>query len=133
MEDDLEQQPDEVPIDVYSSQFESILDSASLSDSAASEESLYSEPEISFSFEMPLTPMIQQRIKEDTQFLERPGNREVEMGHCDGIANGLEDMKESDIMEACPLDRAKVANVQLKSAAARPGKAKHTHLGPLTS
>ncbi|XP_048358850.1 PH and SEC7 domain-containing protein 3-like isoform X3 [Sphaerodactylus townsendi] len=104
MEDDLEQQPDEVPIDVYSSQFESILDSASLSDSAASEESLYSEPEISFSFEMPLTPMIQQRIKEDTQFLERPGNREVEMGHCDGIANGLEDMKESDIMEACPLD-----------------------------
>lgn len=70
-EDVLGQKHAEVSIDVYSSQFENILDNASLYYSAESLETLYSEPDSYFSFEMPLTPMIQQRIKEGSQFLER--------------------------------------------------------------
>ena len=87
--------------DVYSSQFETILDNTSLYYSAESLETLYSEPDSYFSFEMPLTPMIQQRIKEGGQFLERTsagGQQDVlsisadggiVMGCSSGIANGL--------------------------------------------
>lgn len=105
MEDVLGQRHDEVSTDVYSSQFESILDNASLYYSAESLETLCSEPDSYFSFELPLTPMIQQRIKEDAQFLEGTPDREAGKGHCGGIANGLGDMKESGITEACPLKR----------------------------
>ncbi|XP_042307519.1 PH and SEC7 domain-containing protein 3 isoform X2 [Sceloporus undulatus] len=104
MEDVLGQPHSEVSTDVYSSQFESILDNASLYYSAESLETLYSEPDSYFSFEMPLTPMIQQRIKEDTQFLERTPDGEVRKGHCDGVSNGLADVKESDITEDCHLE-----------------------------
>ncbi|XP_053146524.1 PH and SEC7 domain-containing protein 3 isoform X3 [Hemicordylus capensis] len=104
MEDVLGQQHSEVSTDVYSSQFESILDNASLYYSAESLETLYSEPDSYFSFEMPLTPMIQQRIKEDAQFLERTPDGEIRKGHCDGISNGLGDVKESDITEACHME-----------------------------
>uniref|UniRef100_A0A8C9AU93 Pleckstrin and Sec7 domain containing 3 n=1 Tax=Prolemur simus TaxID=1328070 RepID=A0A8C9AU93_PROSS len=87
--------------DVYSSQFETILDNTSLYYSAESLETLYSEPDSYFSFEMPLTPMIQQRIKEGGQFLERPpggGHQDVlsvsadggiVMGYSSGATNGL--------------------------------------------
>ncbi|KAJ8791338.1 hypothetical protein J1605_004385 [Eschrichtius robustus] len=87
--------------DVYSSQFETILDNTSLYYSAESLETLYSEPDSYFSFEVPLTPMIQQRIKEGGQFLERTsmgGQQDVlsisadggiVMGYSGGIANGL--------------------------------------------
>ncbi|XP_028644883.1 PH and SEC7 domain-containing protein 3 isoform X1 [Grammomys surdaster] len=87
--------------DVYSSQFETILDNTSLYYSAESLETLYSEPDSYFSFEMPLTPMIQQRIKEGGQFLERTsvgGHNDVlsvsadggiVMGYSTGITNGL--------------------------------------------
>ncbi|KAH0628413.1 hypothetical protein JD844_009543, partial [Phrynosoma platyrhinos] len=105
MEDVLGQPHSEVSTDVYSSQFESILDNASLYYSAESLETLYSEPDSYFSFEMPLTPMIQQRIKEDAQFLERTPDGEVRKGHCDGVSNGLTDVKESDITEDCHLGR----------------------------
>ncbi|XP_060093078.1 PH and SEC7 domain-containing protein 3 isoform X1 [Heteronotia binoei] len=104
LEDVLGQRHDEVSTDVYSSQFESILDNASLYYSAESLETLCSEPDSYFSFEMPLTPMIQQRIKEDAQFLEGSPVREAGKGHCGGIASGLGDMKESDITEAYPLE-----------------------------
>nr|XP_044987179.1 PH and SEC7 domain-containing protein 3 isoform X1 [Jaculus jaculus] len=89
--------------DVYSSQFETILDNTSLYYSAESLETLYSEPDSYFSFEMPLTPMIQQRIKEGGQFLERTsvgGHQDVLsvstdggiiMGYSSGITNGLND------------------------------------------
>ncbi|XP_055422924.1 PH and SEC7 domain-containing protein 3 isoform X5 [Bubalus kerabau] len=87
--------------DVYSSQFETILDNTSLYYSAESLETLYSEPDSYFSFEMPLTPMIQQRIKEGGQFLERTAvgaqqdvlsisaDGGIVMGSSRGIANGL--------------------------------------------
>ncbi|XP_038180855.1 PH and SEC7 domain-containing protein 3 isoform X2 [Arvicola amphibius] len=93
--------------DVYSSQFETILDSTSLYYSAESLETLYSEPDSYFSFEMPLTPMIQQRIKEGGQFLERTsvGGRQdvlsvsadggIVMGYSPGITNGLHDSANS--------------------------------------
>ncbi|KAL1772808.1 PH and SEC7 domain-containing protein 3 isoform X1 [Sigmodon hispidus] len=89
--------------DVYSSQFETILDNTSLYYSAESLETLYSEPDSYFSFEMPLTPMIQQRIKEGGHFLERTsvgGHQDVlsvsadggiVMSYSTGIANGLHD------------------------------------------
>lgn len=93
--------------DVYSSQFETILDNTSLYYSAESLETLYSEPDSYFSFEMPLTPMIQQRIKEGGQFLERTsvgGHHDVlsvsadggiVMGYSTGITNGLHDPSNS--------------------------------------
>lgn len=93
--------------DVYSSQFETILDNTSLYYSAESLETLYSEPDSYFSFEMPLTPMIQQRIKEGGQFLERTsvgGHQDVLSVSADGgivmgcsteISNGLHDSASS--------------------------------------
>uniref|UniRef100_A0A4W3IXS7 Pleckstrin and Sec7 domain containing 3, like n=1 Tax=Callorhinchus milii TaxID=7868 RepID=A0A4W3IXS7_CALMI len=64
--------------DIFSSQFETIMESQFLK--ATWYNSLDSldmistdESESSFSFEMPLTPLIQQRIKESSQFLERGG------------------------------------------------------------
>ncbi|XP_054556933.1 PH and SEC7 domain-containing protein 3 isoform X3 [Talpa occidentalis] len=93
--------------DVYSSQFETILDNTSLYYSAESLETLYSEPDSYFSFEMPLTPMIQQRIKEGGQFLERTsagGQQDIlsvsadggiVMGYSSGITNGLDDASDT--------------------------------------
>ncbi|KAM9621793.1 PH and SEC7 domain-containing protein 3 isoform 2-T2 [Trichechus inunguis] len=100
--------------DVYSSQFETILDNTSLYYSAESLETLYSEPDSYFSFEMPLTPMIQQRIKEGGQFLERTsggGQHDVlsvsadggiVMGYSSGITNGLNDSSDSIYMKGTP-------------------------------
>ncbi|KAF6084761.1 pleckstrin and Sec7 domain containing 3 [Phyllostomus discolor] len=100
--------------DVYSSQFETILDNTSMYYSAESLETLYSEPESYFSFEMPLTPMIQQRIKEGTQFLERTavgGQQDllsvsadggIVMGYSCGIANGLSDAGDSSYAKGAP-------------------------------
>ncbi|XP_032185050.1 PH and SEC7 domain-containing protein 3 isoform X1 [Mustela erminea] len=100
--------------DVYSSQFETILDNTSLYYSAESLETLYSEPDSYFSFEMPLTPMIQQRIKEGSQFLERTsvaGQQDVlsvsadggiVMGYSSGITNGLTDTSDSIYMKGMP-------------------------------
>ncbi|XP_007933237.2 PH and SEC7 domain-containing protein 3 [Orycteropus afer afer] len=100
--------------DVYSSQFETILDNTSLYYSAESLETLYSEPDSYFSFEMPLTPMIQQRIKEGGQFLERTsggGQQDVlsisadggiMMGYCSGITNGLNDTSDSIYTKGTP-------------------------------
>nr|XP_020657112.1 PH and SEC7 domain-containing protein 3 isoform X2 [Pogona vitticeps] len=104
VEDVLGQPHSEVSTDVYSSQFESILDNASLYYSAESLETLYSEPDSYFSFEMPLTPMIQQRIKEDAQFLERTSDAVIRKGHCDGVANGPGDVRETDITETDSLE-----------------------------
>ncbi|KAF0876731.1 PSD3 protein, partial [Crocuta crocuta] len=100
--------------DVYSSQFETILDNTSLYYSAESLETLYSEPDSYFSFEMPLTPMIQQRIKEGSQFLERTsaaGQQDIlsvsadggiVMGYSSGITNGLSDNSESIYTKGTP-------------------------------
>ncbi|XP_054421889.1 PH and SEC7 domain-containing protein 3 isoform X2 [Pteronotus mesoamericanus] len=100
--------------DVYSSQFETILDNTSLYYSAESLETLYSEPDSYFSFEMPLTPMIQQRIKEGSQFLERTsvgGQQDIlsvsadggiVMGYSGGIANGLSDAGDSIHVKGAP-------------------------------
>ncbi|XP_063776063.1 PH and SEC7 domain-containing protein 3 isoform X2 [Pseudophryne corroboree] len=91
--------------DLYSSQFENILDNTSLYYSVESLDTLYYEPDSFFSFEMPLTPMIQQRIKESSQYLERntaadveqeflkidPGNG-ITMGYCNDVINGLDDV-----------------------------------------
>ncbi|KAM9194162.1 PH and SEC7 domain-containing protein 3 isoform 6-T6 [Dugong dugon] len=100
--------------DVYSSQFETILDNTSLYYSAESLETLYSEPDSYFSFEMPLTPMIQQRIKEGGQFLERTsggGQHDVlsvsadggiVMGYSSGITNGLNDSSDSIYTKGTP-------------------------------
>ncbi|XP_073911189.1 PH and SEC7 domain-containing protein 3 isoform X5 [Castor canadensis] len=100
--------------DVYSSQFETILDNTSLYYSAESLETLYSEPESCFSFEMPLTPMIQQRIKEGGQFLDRSsagGQQDVlsvsadggiVMGYFSGITNGLSDASNSVYVKGAP-------------------------------
>ncbi|XP_074936053.1 PH and SEC7 domain-containing protein 3 isoform X1 [Phalacrocorax aristotelis] len=105
-EDVLGQRHSDVSTDLYSSQFENILDNASLYYSAESLETLYSEPDSYFSFEMPLTPMIQQRMKEGGQFLDRtsasgqpdvlqlPHDGEVK-GCGEGIANGLRDVSET--------------------------------------
>ncbi|XP_014318352.2 PH and SEC7 domain-containing protein 3 isoform X1 [Myotis lucifugus] len=100
--------------DVYSSQFETILDNTSLYYSAESLETLYSEPDSYFSFEMPLTPMIQQRIKEGGQFLERTsvgGQHDIlsissdggiVMGSSSEITNGLSGAGESIYMKGTP-------------------------------
>ncbi|XP_057553887.1 PH and SEC7 domain-containing protein 3 isoform X3 [Hippopotamus amphibius kiboko] len=100
--------------DVYSSQFETILDNTSLYYSAESLETLYSEPDSYFSFEMPLTPMIQQRIKEGGQFLERTsvgGQQDVlsisadggiVMGYSGGITNGLSGSSNSIYSKGTP-------------------------------
>ncbi|XP_023417200.2 PH and SEC7 domain-containing protein 3 isoform X2 [Cavia porcellus] len=100
--------------DVYSSQFETILDNTSLYYSAESLETLYSEPDSYFSFEMPLTPMIQQRIKEGGQFLDRTSTRGhqdilsvsadggIVMGYSSGITNGLNDASDSVYSKGSP-------------------------------
>ncbi|XP_055272687.1 PH and SEC7 domain-containing protein 3 isoform X2 [Moschus berezovskii] len=100
--------------DVYSSQFETILDNTSLYYSAESLETLYSEPDSYFSFEMPLTPMIQQRIKEGGQFLERTsvgGQQDVlsisadggiVMGYSSEITNGLSGSSNSIYAKGTP-------------------------------
>ncbi|XP_016051060.1 PREDICTED: PH and SEC7 domain-containing protein 3 [Miniopterus natalensis] len=100
--------------DVFSSQFETILDNTSLYYSAESLETLYSEPDSYFSFEMPLTPMIQQRIKEGGQFLERtPAGAQqdilsvsadggIVMGCSSGITNGLSGSGDSIYTEGAP-------------------------------
>ncbi|XP_039399421.1 PH and SEC7 domain-containing protein 3 isoform X2 [Mauremys reevesii] len=133
-EDVLGQRHAEVSIDVYSSQFENILDNASLYYSAESLETLYSEPDSYFSFEMPLTPMIQQRIKEGSQFLERtsasgqqdvcklPTNGEIK-SQCGEISSGLRDVSDTlfrrDVTEVTHLDsNAGLKNSLFDSAAA---------------
>ncbi|XP_032865140.1 PH and SEC7 domain-containing protein 3 isoform X3 [Tyto alba] len=133
-EDVLGQRHSDVSTDLYSSQFENILDNASLYYSAESLETLYSEPDSYFSFEMPLTPMIQQRMKEGSQFLDRtsatgqpdvlhlPPNGEVK-GCSEGIANGFRDISETlfrgDVTEVPCLERnAELQNMVLDSSAA---------------
>ncbi|XP_048657612.1 PH and SEC7 domain-containing protein 3 isoform X2 [Marmota marmota marmota] len=113
--------------DVYSSQFETILDNTSLYYSAESLETLYSEPDSYFSFEMPLTPMIQQRIKEGGQFLERTsagGHQDVlsvsadggiVLGYSGGITNGLNDASDSMYMKGPPEMAFWGSNAGLKS------------------
>uniref|UniRef100_A0A8C3DXV3 Pleckstrin and Sec7 domain containing 3 n=1 Tax=Corvus moneduloides TaxID=1196302 RepID=A0A8C3DXV3_CORMO len=129
-EDFLGQRHSDVSTDLYSSQFENILDNASLYYSAESLETLYSEPDSYFSFEMPLTPMIQQRMKEGGQFLDRTSalghtdvlDREVK-GSGEGIANGLRDASETlfkgDVTEVSHLEsNVELQNVVLDSGAA---------------
>uniref|UniRef100_A0A8C3VIU7 Pleckstrin and Sec7 domain containing 3 n=1 Tax=Catharus ustulatus TaxID=91951 RepID=A0A8C3VIU7_CATUS len=128
--DFLGQRHSDVSTDLYSSQFENILDNASLYYSAESLETLYSEPDSYFSFEMPLTPMIQQRMKEGGQFLDRTSalgqtdvpDREVK-GCGEGIANGLRDASETlfkgDVTEVPHLEsNVERQNVMLDSSAA---------------
>ncbi|XP_037979630.1 PH and SEC7 domain-containing protein 3 isoform X3 [Motacilla alba alba] len=129
-EDFLGQRHSDISTDLYSSQFENILDNASLYYSAESLETLYSEPDSYFSFEMPLTPMIQQRMKEGGQFLDRTSavgqtdvpDREVK-GCGEGIANGLRDVNETllkgDVTEVHHLEsNVGLQNVVLDSSAA---------------
>ncbi|NWX19634.1 PSD3 protein, partial [Aegotheles bennettii] len=133
-EDVLGQRHSDISTDVYSSQFENILDNASLYYSAESLETLYSEPDSYFSFEMPLTPMIQQRMKEGGQFLDRtsasgqpdvlqlPYHGEVK-GCGEGIANGLRDASvtlfRGDVTEVPHLEsNADLQNMVLDSSAA---------------
>ncbi|NXA39230.1 PSD3 protein, partial [Eudromia elegans] len=122
----------DVSTDLYSSQFENILDNASLYYSAESLETLYSEPDSYFSFEMPLTPMIQQRMKEGSQFLERtsgqqevfklPTEGEMKSRH-EGISNGLRSVGETlfkgDVTEVPHLD----SNARLRNAVLEPDAA----------
>ncbi|XP_054665201.1 PH and SEC7 domain-containing protein 3 isoform X4 [Grus americana] len=134
-EDVLGQRHSDVSTDLYSSQFENILDNASLYYSAESLETLYSEPDSYFSFEMPLTPMIQQRMKEGSQFLDRtsasgqpdvlqlPPEGEVKV--CgEGLANGLrvvvsETLFRGDVTEVPRLEsNAELQNMVLGSGAA---------------
>ncbi|XP_075267808.1 PH and SEC7 domain-containing protein 3 isoform X2 [Opisthocomus hoazin] len=135
-EDVLGQRHSDISTDLYSSQFENILDNASLYYSAESLETLYSEPDSYFSFEMPLTPMIQQRMKEGSQFLDRTsasGQPDVmqlvpdgEVKGCgEGIANGLRDVGVSetlfrgDVTEVpCLESNAELQNMVLDSSAA---------------
>uniref|UniRef100_A0A8C2TNS6 Pleckstrin and Sec7 domain containing 3 n=1 Tax=Coturnix japonica TaxID=93934 RepID=A0A8C2TNS6_COTJA len=133
-EDVLGQRQSDVSTDLYSSQFENILDNASLYYSVESLETLYSEPDSYFSFEMPLTPMIQQRMKEGSQFLERTsasGQMDVfelppdgeEKSCCEGIANGLRNVSETlfrgDVTEVPHLGSdAGLQNMVLDSSAA---------------
>ncbi|NWW45938.1 PSD3 protein, partial [Pedionomus torquatus] len=133
-EDVLGQRHSDISTDLYSSQFENILDNASLYYSAESLETLYSEPDSYFSFEMPLTPMIQQRMKESSQFLDRtsasgqpdilelPPDGEVK-GCGEAIANGLRDVSETlfrgDVTEVpCLASNAEPRNMVLDSSAA---------------
>ncbi|XP_069834243.1 PH and SEC7 domain-containing protein 3 isoform X2 [Dendropsophus ebraccatus] len=96
--------------DLYSSQFENILDNTSLYYSVESLDTLYYEPDSFFSFEMPLTPMIQQRIKESSQYMERNMSADVEqeflqvdsgsgisMGYSNDVTNGLDDTTEAEL------------------------------------
>uniref|UniRef100_A0A6I8N5L1 Pleckstrin and Sec7 domain containing 3 n=1 Tax=Ornithorhynchus anatinus TaxID=9258 RepID=A0A6I8N5L1_ORNAN len=112
-EDDNVHRYTEDSTDVYSSQFENILDNTSLYYSAESLETLYSEPDSYFSFEMPLTPMIQQRIKEGSHFLERTmgtGPQDILSVSADGgivmgyseITNGLNDTGETVFRKGIP-------------------------------
>ncbi|XP_021390503.2 PH and SEC7 domain-containing protein 3 isoform X3 [Lonchura striata] len=129
-EDFLGQRHSDISTDLYSSQFENILDNASLYYSAESLDTLYSEPDSYFSFEIPLTPMIQQRMKEGGQFLDRTSavgqtdvpDREVK-GCGEGIANGLRDANETlfkgDVTEVPHLEsNVDLQNVVLDSSAA---------------
>ncbi|NXJ64429.1 PSD3 protein, partial [Rostratula benghalensis] len=133
-EDVLAQRHSDVSTDLYSSQFENILDNASLYYSAESLETLYSEPDSYFSFEMPLTPMIQQRMKEGSQFLDQtsasgqldvlqlPPDGEVK-GCGEAVANGLRDVSETlfrgDITEVPHLaSNIELQNMVLDSSAA---------------
>ncbi|XP_051497937.1 PH and SEC7 domain-containing protein 3 isoform X2 [Apus apus] len=133
-EDVFAQRHSDISTDVYSSQFENILDNASLYYSVESLETLYSEPDSFFSFEMPLTPMIQQRMKEGGQFLDRtsvlgqpdvlqlPPDGEVKGGG-EGIANGLGDVGETlfrgDVTEVPHLEsNAELQKMVLDSSAA---------------
>ncbi|XP_072778017.1 PH and SEC7 domain-containing protein 3 isoform X3 [Taeniopygia guttata] len=129
-EDFLGQRHSDISTDLYSSQFENILDNASLYYSAESLDTLYSEPDSYFSFEIPLTPMIQQRMKEGGQFLDRTSavgqtdvpDREVK-GCGEGIANGLRDASETlfkgDVTEVPHLEsNVDLQNVVLDSSAA---------------
>ncbi|NXI90692.1 PSD3 protein, partial [Psophia crepitans] len=133
-EDVLGQRHSDVSTDLYSSQFENILDNASLYYSAESLETLYSEPDSYFSFEMPLTPMIQQRMKEGSQFLDRtsasgqpdvlqlPPDGEVKV-YSEGITNGLRVVSETlfrgDVTEVpCLESNAELQNTVLDSGAA---------------
>ncbi|XP_009885511.1 PREDICTED: PH and SEC7 domain-containing protein 3 [Charadrius vociferus] len=133
-EDVFGQRHSDISTDLYSSQFENILDNASLYYSAESLETLYSEPDSYFSFEMPLTPMIQQRMKEGGQFLDRTsasGQPDVlqlppdgEVKRCtEGITNGLRDISETlfrgDVTEVPHLaSNAELQNMVLDSSAA---------------
>ncbi|XP_075718071.1 PH and SEC7 domain-containing protein 3-like isoform X2 [Rhinoderma darwinii] len=96
--------------DLFSSQFENILDNTSLYYSVESLDTLYYEPDSFFSFEMPLTPMIQQRIKESNQYLERNSSADVDqeflkvdsgsritMGYDIDVTNGLDDTTEVEL------------------------------------
>ncbi|XP_068032323.1 PH and SEC7 domain-containing protein 3 isoform X13 [Anomalospiza imberbis] len=129
-EDFLGQRHSDISTDLYSSQFENILDNASLYYSAESLDTLYSEPDSYFSFEIPLTPMIQQRMKEGGQFLDRTSamgqtdvpDRKVK-GCGEGIANGLRDASETlfkgDVTEVPHLEsNVDLQNVVLDSSAA---------------
>ncbi|KAM8940403.1 PH and SEC7 domain-containing protein 3 isoform 2-T2 [Pelodytes ibericus] len=91
--------------DLYSSQFENILDNTSLYYSVESLDTLYYEPDSFFSFEMPLTPMIQQRIKETSHLMERGSASDsqqeflkidpgcgITMGYCNDAINGLDEV-----------------------------------------
>lgn len=80
------EQESEEATDVFSSQFESILESerlrGTLYSSLDSLDALSSadESDPCFSFDLPLTPMIQQRLKESSHFLEggaEAGRQEV--------------------------------------------------------
>ncbi|XP_062454918.1 PH and SEC7 domain-containing protein 3 isoform X5 [Rhea pennata] len=134
-EDVLGQRHSDVSTDLYSSQFENILDNASLYYSAESLETLYSEPDSYFSFEMPLTPMIQQRMKEGSQFLERtsalgqqdvfklPTDGEMKMSCHEGLSNDLRDVSETlfrgDVTEVPHLgSNVRLQNMVLESTAA---------------
>ncbi|XP_065596775.1 PH and SEC7 domain-containing protein 3 isoform X2 [Cyrtonyx montezumae] len=133
-EDVLGQRHSDVSTDLYSSQFENILDNASLYYSAESLETLYSEPDSYFSFEMPLTPMIQQRMKEGSRFLEQtsasgqmdvfqlPPDREAK-SCCEGITNGLRNVSETffrgDVTEVPHLgSNPELQSMELDSSAA---------------
>ncbi|XP_053909954.1 PH and SEC7 domain-containing protein 3 isoform X3 [Cuculus canorus] len=133
-EDVLGQRHSDISTDLYSSQFENILDNASLYYSAESLETLYSEPDSYFSFEMPLTPMIQQRMKEGGQFLDRTSasgqpdvlqlSADEEVKGCsEGVTNGLRSVSETlfrgDITEVPRLEsNAELQNMVLDSSAA---------------
>ncbi|XP_029457642.1 PH and SEC7 domain-containing protein 3 isoform X1 [Rhinatrema bivittatum] len=120
--------------DLYSSQFESILDNTSLYYSVESLDTLYYEPDSFFSFEMPLTPMIQQRIKEGVQFLERTASATVQqevlriaagsqitMGLCSELINGQSDVTETVFSNSAAETEVSGSNAGLKSTRLEPG------------
>ncbi|PIO34249.1 hypothetical protein AB205_0046830, partial [Aquarana catesbeiana] len=98
--------------DLYSSQFENILDNTSLYYSVESLDTLYYEPDSFFSFEMPLTPMIQQRIKESSHYMEKntveveqeilkvdPSNG-ITMGFCNDVINRLDNITSVELKKS---------------------------------